>query len=879
MNPSRWLGAGLALGVALAMQGCGDDGSPDNGDPDAQVGCLPPFSQGDDGHSDPLGAGAGEARAGRVDAADLPEFPSGLHMWEGGDFALANDRVAMVIEDVGPSDLYDPWGGRPVGLARVEDGQLVEPANFGEFFILTGRTTVLTESVTVLNDGQDGSAAVVRATGPLSPLPFFDTVTRGIFQEEFPNVQAAIDYVLEPDADHVDIFVTYRSNNDLEGTTGQQLHGYMYTYRLPAFSTGVGFDTEGVELDFIGFIDDDATSYSYEVPGQTLGPGISASGFRSSFTDGYTIVPCEELERHHARITIGGPGVDGLLQARARQEDDPLREISGTVNDSGFEPAEGVRVHAETAGADPQYLTNATTDEDGNYRLHVPAGQDVQVTAYRRGDAVFGPAEVDASTDTFNFNLSPTGTIRVGIEDGDGMPLPARVQVLPAGDTALPTVPAHFGEPEIMPGRLHVEFPMDGEVEVRAPVGTWEVVVSRGFEYEHDTETVTIADAGDSEEVDFVLERVVDTTDVMCGDFHIHTIRSNDSGDDVERKVRSAVADGVELPVRSDHEYVEDFQPVIEELGLTEHAFGLASVELTSFEAWGHMGVFPLEPDASAVNGGTPSWQRYPTASQPDVPLELRSPAEVFGDVRARPEEPVVIINHPRGGVNYFDYVGYDRTTGAIDRMDDWDEEFTLVEVFNNSGWLANRDETVADWLSFLDRGRRVFAVGSSDSHHIRGTFVGYPRTCLDLGTDDTGDVTPEVVRDTLAAGHATISGGIYVDAEVAGARPGDEAVGVGESATLRVWVQAASWVDVDTIEVVVDGETALSFPIEPEDADPTDPVTRFWPGEMDGNVIEVDVDPGGSYVIVAAYGDGDLGPVHPGKAPFGVTNPIFLVP
>ena len=39
---------------------------------------------------------------------------------------------------------------------------------------------------------------------------------------------------------------------------------------------------------------------------------------------------------------------------------------------------------------------------------------------------------------------------------------------------------------------------------------------------------------------------------------------------------------------------------------------------------------------------------------------------------------------------------------------------------------------------------------------------------------------------------------------------------------------------------------------------------------------IEV-ADGRGSYVLVAAYGDQTLEPVHPGRIPFGVTNPVFL--
>src|SRR5690349_10767043 len=153
--------------VALALAACGDDGS-------KMSACAQPpgaFADGDaTGHPDPLHAGPNEARAGRIHGADLPVVPSGLVTWKDGDFVLANDRVALVIEDAGDSDLYDPWGGRPVGLARVVDGHLVEPANFGEFFILTGRSTIVTESVTVINDGSDGNPAIIRARGKLHPV-------------------------------------------------------------------------------------------------------------------------------------------------------------------------------------------------------------------------------------------------------------------------------------------------------------------------------------------------------------------------------------------------------------------------------------------------------------------------------------------------------------------------------------------------------------------------------------------------------------------------------------------------------------------------------------------------------------------------------------
>ena len=47
------------------------------------------------------------------------------------------------------------------------------------------------------------------------------------------------------------------------------------------------------------------------------------------------------------------------------------------------------------------------------------------------------------------------------------------------------------------------------------------------------------------------------------------------------------------------------------------------------------------------------------------------------------------------------------------------------LEVFNDSSWPSVREGLVRDWLSFLNAGRRVFAVGSSDSHKIRSSPIG----------------------------------------------------------------------------------------------------------------------------------------------------------
>jgi hypothetical protein len=411
-----------------------------------------------------------------------------------------------------------------------------------------------------------------------------------------------------------------------------------------------------------------------------------------------------------------------------------------------------------------------------------------------------------------------------------------------------------------------------GDITLTAPPGRWEVIVSRGYEYELVRQTVDVV-ANTTVRVDAAMERVVDTTNIQCGDFHVHTWRSNDSGDETNEKVAQAVSDGVEMPVRSDHEYVANFAREIADLGVEKFAIGFGSIELTSFEIWGHMGVFPMTPDPSAVNAGAPKWQTFPTADKPDTVFETLSPPEVFEAVRARDEAPVVIINHPRGSTNYFGYVGYDPATGLADSVSDWDTKFTLVEVFNDSSWKSNRNGTVNDWFGLLRSGRKVFAVGSSDSHGISSSPVGYPRTCIALGTDDPRQLTANQVRDQLAAGHATVSGGIYVSAKIGAAGPGDTTTGAGSTMNVDVTIQAPTWIDVDAIDVIVDGQTVDTIPILPADADPTNPAIR-WKGQLPVQVLA-----SGGFVVIAAYGEHALEPVHPGRIPFGVTNPIFVTP
>ena len=881
---SLLIAGSAALLTGLAQGGCGssdDDGgsrgsggsgATDSGAPDSSsdgsTECVPPLEgTSADGHGSPLGAGSGEARAGRIGAGELPPHEHGLLTWAPGDFVLANDRVALVVEDVGASDGFDPWGGKPIGAARVEGGALVEPADFGEMFLAVGRYILQTESVGVVNDGADGQPAVVRATGSLAPLPALDALAKLLLPNEFDGVDASVDYSLAPDAEHVDVSLSLRSTRTDPTDIPNLLTFFFQATRMPAYSPGLGFRAGGAasSLPYIAFVEDDATSYAYRAAEGDIKLFLALSGATIYRNGTFELAACSAAELPYGRIDIGGPGADGLRQAIARTDGETLRRIEGQVTEPGGAPSAGVRVHAVDGSGG--YLTRATTDAMGRYALHVPQSA-VELTPYRRGNTVPAATTVAASESIVDLTLGESGRVHVSVNDGLGGPLPAKVQILPLGD--VPAAPETFGEPSAPDGRLYVELPADGDVTLRVPVGRHRVIASRGYEYEIFSTEVDVA-AGATVDVDAPLSHSVPTAGAVCGDFHLHTHRSVDAPDTAHLKVLSAAGEGLEIPVRSEHEWVASFEPQIADLGLESWVFGIASHELTTFE-WGHFGVFPLAPDPSAPNAGGIGWTG-------------RLPPEVLDDARSRagPDgPPAIIVNHARTfcGLGtegcYFTAAGYDPSTGAAARPELWDEKFRLFEVFNASSFDENFDETVRDWFSFLDEGRPMFAVGSSDSHTIDESPVGYPRTCIDLGVETASAARvmgAGAIRDRMLAGHMVVSGGIVIDAlGPGGEKPGDTVAGAGAMLPLAVRVRAPIWVDVDELRVFVDGAEVDSVTLDASTVDPGDLTVRF-DGTLD---VPIAAGSTGSHVILVASGSDALDPVTPGRRPFGVTNPIF---
>jgi hypothetical protein len=240
--------------------------------------------------------------------------------------------------------------------------------------------------------------------------------------------------------------------------------------------------------------------------------------------------------------------------------------------------------------------------------------------------------------------------------------------------------------------------------------------------------------------------------------------------------------------------------------------------------------------------------------------------------VHALPDKPMLIVNHPEAGTfqGYFAQALFSQAEGK-GTNELWDGNFDAIEVFNHSDLESNRDKSLADWFSMLNHGVDVFAVGSSDCHELRTCAVGYPRTCLRLGTDDPMAITNDQIRDVAKAGHSTIDGGLFMTVVGPnGSQPGDIQPKSG-SATFTVTVEAPSWVSLGNpiLETFVNGASVKTEPLMPVGAGPS---RRFM------NSVTVTLDPSKrSFVVFHAKGDGDLAPVLPGRNPFAASNPILF--
>ena len=507
-------------------------------------------------------------------------------------------------------------------------------------------------------------------------------------------------------------------------------------------------------------------------------------------------------------------------------------------------------------------INQIETDSTGSFLANLPAGTySYTVNVDDRTEPAPVSFTIRAGQQTgVHIKLAAPATIAVSVIDDKGRHAPSKIQLmgtfpqvnankdprtflfsLQKGEKRRPT--AFDGSNRYIEGAWWTK---DGRVSARVRPGTYEVIVSRGPEYEYVTKTITVA-AGQFAEAQLTLTPAYESPGWVSGDFHLHAAPSTDSGLPIDERVISCAAEGLEVAVATDHNYITDYAPAIAATGLDQWLLGIPGMELTTFEM-GHFNGYPLKIDPGSTRGGEFLW-----ANQP--------PQKLFDQLRALAVDPakgIVQVNHPRQQVlGYFAQFFIDDATaqpytpagilgvfapyGDEFQPDKMSYDFDAIELLTGrkienahsfraptplppgpfpnpqpvSGQIvmgpdgrAKFPGVIETWFTMLDRGHKATGMGTSDTHHLLGDEPGYARTLLFVGEgkDVPGGYSRDDVTDAIRAHHAITTNAPFLEMKVGTAIIGDTTVVQGGQTEVRIRVRTPTWAKVDHLLVYSNG-------------------------------------------------------------------------
>ena len=458
------------------------------------------------------------------------------------------------------------------------------------------------------------------------------------------------------------------------------------------------------------------------------------------------------------------------------------------------------------------------------------------------------------------------GVLTFRVESSDGNTVPARLTFRePDGST-----PSLFmnraANPSDLAIRADVICTLSGAGSITVPTGTWKVYASRGPEWSIDQQTITIK-TDQTLEITLSLEHQVDTRGWAAADYHLHTLTHSGHGDsNMPERIISIASEALEVGVATDHNVHTDYSDIISELGAGDQFQGIVGNEISV--PLGHFNAFPLEPWANVIDRNS--------ADGPALFRAIRAAGDASGNI------PVVQVNHPRwDGIDYFRVAGLDPITGGSVARN-WSVDFDSVEIFNeNAGWGyrdadntehmvgSSRHWVLQDWHNLLNHGARVTGVGNSDSHTVSSNLAGWPRNYFPSSSDLPAEISVKEVCDTVKAGQIVTTFGPFVTFSVNDASMGEIVTARKAAVRLKTKVQAADWIDVDRVLVIVDGDIVETIPV---------PDTRQIVRLLDERMIPVRTD---GWISLRVEGDDSLDPIVPGSKrpvlPIAITNPVYV--
>lgn len=375
-----------------------------------------------------------------------------------------------------------------------------------------------------------------------------------------------------------------------------------------------------------------------------------------------------------------------------------------------------------------------------------------------------------------------------GTRKDDATPsLPARVTVLDEADTLRDTGAASNATLAVRPGTIYTA---NGFARIPVESGTYRVVVGRGFEYSIDSQTVAVG-PGSTKKVDLGIRREVPTNGWVACDTHVHTLTHSGHGDcTVQERMVTLAAEGIELPIATDHNVQIDHEPFAREMKVRQYFTPVIGNEVTT--KIGHFNIFPADRGAPVPDHRGTEW---PT---------------IFDAIYGTAGVKAVILNHARdlhGGFKPFGPLNFNDEVGL--NINDWKLRANAMETVNSSANQTDIMQLFHDWMALLNSGHQITPVGSSDSHDVARHFVGQGRTYIRCDDSDPGDINVAQAAQAFVDGKVIVSYGLFTELSVNGKHVPGETLSVSSDAQtidVNVRVLGPHWSQVDRIQLFANG-------------------------------------------------------------------------
>ncbi len=470
----------------------------------------------------------------------------------------------------------------------------------------------------------------------------------------------------------------------------------------------------------------------------------------------------------------------------------------------------------------------------------------------------------ESSENALTIEPPPLGLVQINIRDRYGRYVPGKVSFI-----GLAPTPSPYFEPDnpvvtgrSWEGRKNSVYPPEEGLGVDLPAGTYLVSSSRGPEYTREARVIEVL-GGERINLDFSIDKAVDTRHLVSIDSHMHT-QNSDGSLSIAERLRGVAAEGIEVAVSSDHNFITDYQAELDGLGLNEYLAVIMGSEVTARTGSIHYNTFPNEVRPEEPRNGA-------------ISVKDETPAALFGLSRAKDPGTLIHVNHPRSSsLGYFAQYGLEEETAAS-AAERFDLGFDVMEAMNGAVLTENNRDSIEDWFHLLNRGYPIRIVGSSDSHGADGSEPGYSRTYVLYAGPRGSSLDLEAVVKGLKEGRSFISNGPIISAWINRKGTfGDIVTAKRGRVEMDLIVSGAPWLDASEIRLIVNGERQAPLAVH---------------GPAQGTVklrrsikLELERD---SWIAVEVVGRKSLFPLIQQRAgrglaanaalPYALTNPIFI--